>query len=186
MTRKSIKDFECLDAFYNRININSIKTRKLEKFAKKNKISLYEKIPGLVIEKEISKAFQNIDGVLIKLICDIVELDLTGDNLRCHQKATEMLLQVKRALVLLNDFKNKNKSIVAKQNRAKRKPKPEDPNINSARILAKEIWGKYRKKSLLDTAYEIKSELGIRKSVGLIQEWIRDLNPNRKKHQNNH
>lgn len=75
---------------------------------------------------------------------------------------------------------------IAKQNRAKRKPKPEDPNINSARMLAKKIWGKYSKKSLLDTAYEIKSELGIRKSVGLIQEWIRDLNPNRKKHQNNH
>ncbi|MFK3618701.1 hypothetical protein RF161_02680 [Pasteurella multocida] len=185
MTKKTIKDFECLEVFYNRINTNSIKTRNLEKFAKKNKISLYEKIPDLVIDKEISNAFQNIDGVLIKLICDISDLDLTGENLKSHQKASEMLLQVKRTLVLLNDFKNKNKSIVAKQNRAKRKPK-ENENIEPARNLAKEIWAKHSKLQLLDTAYEIKNKLKIRDSVSLIQNWIRDLNPNRKKHQNNH
>ncbi|WP_240321922.1 hypothetical protein [Pasteurella multocida] len=38
---------------------------------------------------------------------------------------------------------------IAKQNRAKRKPKPEDPNINSARILAKEIWGNTAKNRYL-------------------------------------
>ncbi|HIF5499855.1 TPA: hypothetical protein ACX3BP_000529 [Pasteurella multocida] len=136
------------------------------------------------LEKRINYSLMYIDEFIIQLEREInkdYQSTKNGRKMKSNLVKITKFHNIRNTILDLNDIYTKRNSIVAKANRSKRKPKPEDPNISSARILAKQIWGKYSKKQLLDTAYEIKSELGIRKSVGLIQEWIRDLNPNRKK-----
>lgn len=71
-------------------------------------------------------------------------------------------------------------TISAKQIRAKRNEQP-NPNIEKARKVAIEIWEREGCKALLDTAYDIKNTLKLKEASTTIQEWIRDLNPNKKK-----
>ncbi|KGQ38162.1 hypothetical protein JP35_08490 [Gallibacterium anatis] len=55
------------------------------------------------------------------------------------------------------------------------------PEKEKARELAVSIWERERRKALLDTAYEIQNTLNLRQAATTIQEWIRDLNPNKTK-----
>lgn len=128
-----------------------------------------------LLENEHKKNMQNITDLLGADKC----VDASG-ALEAIAYLQKSLNSIGFMLLTGGAIAKNMQRMVAKQNRAKRKQQ-EDPNIEKARNRAKEIWAEYGSSSLLDTAYKIKDELNIRKSVGTVQEWIRDLNPNAKK-----
>ncbi|EER48087.1 hypothetical protein AM305_04933 [Actinobacillus minor NM305] len=126
--------------------------------------------------KPTSKNLPDLGDMDLSIVPYIIMLVSEENFKRTKQALTLLELSSKHlADVLLNI-----PTIVAKQNRAKRNNKP-NPNIEKAREAAKKIWEKEKSKALLDTAYQIKSELNLKVASTSIQEWIRDLNPNKKK-----
>ncbi|OOF79094.1 hypothetical protein BKG96_03260 [Rodentibacter caecimuris] len=145
--------------------LNSITPEKWDKLFKDLKL----------IEQEHIK---NLENIRI-LSCSDIMVD--GSNVLDAITRLQQALNHIGFMLMAGGAISKNiQRIVARNNRNKRKDKP-NPNIGKARDLAKKIWIERSKTTLLDVAYEVKEKLHIRKGVGTIQEWIRDLNPNSKK-----
>lgn len=135
------------------------------------------------LEKRIGYSLRYIDEFITQLEKEIdkhYSSDRNGRKMKSNLVKITKFHNIRNTILNLNDIYLKRNSIVAKANRAKRGSQ-ENPDIEKARDRAKEIWAEHSKTPLLDTAYKIKEELNIKKSVGTVQEWIRDLNPNAKK-----
>lgn len=128
------------------------------------------------------KLLENEHKKNMEVITNLLGVDKCIDN----SGALEAITYLQQSLntvgfMLMNGIAiaSNMKTLIAKENRAKQDRT--DPNIEKARERAQQIWQAHRSQSLLDTAYQIKQELDLRKSPSTIQEWIRDLNPNAKK-----